>query len=301
MKYVPPIGAQDANAAYVDGNPSAGIEGSLVSAAAIEHPMREIVEVIAAAGLAPSAADLKQLLAAIRRLSLPAGGGTLSGALLGKVGAAAPGNEVNAGYAFDGDVDTGLFCPTNGGLQLAVGGVPFLSRGAGEGSTHFADIPFVPTADPGSEGLEVVNAAFVRAAMASRTLDATLIALANLVTSADRMIYATGEDAFALTVLTAYARTLLAAANAAAARATLGAAPLESPALTGTPTAPTPAAGNNSTRIATTAFVQTTAAAGNPNALVGVAVLGDTGNVLRFTRASGDSFDVIMGWEDNSA
>ncbi len=33
-------------------------------------------------------------------------------------------------------------------------------------------------------------------------------------------------------------------------------APLASPALTGTPTAPTPAAGNNSTRLATTAFVQ---------------------------------------------
>jgi len=38
-------------------------------------------------------------------------------------------------------------------------------------------------------------------------------------------------------------------------------APLESPALTGAPTAPTPAAGNNSTRIATTAYVDAAIAA----------------------------------------
>ncbi len=38
-------------------------------------------------------------------------------------------------------------------------------------------------------------------------------------------------------------------------------APLASPALTGTPTAPTPAAGNNSTQLANTAFVQATIAA----------------------------------------
>src|SRR5437879_681073 len=36
-----------------------------------------------------------------------------------------------------------------------------------------------------------------------------------------------------------------------------GAAPLASPAFTGAPTAPTPAAGDNSTKIATTAFVDT--------------------------------------------
>lgn len=39
-------------------------------------------------------------------------------------------------------------------------------------------------------------------------------------------------------------------------------APLASPAFTGTPTAPTQAAGNNSTRIATTAFVTAAVAAG---------------------------------------
>ena len=85
--------------------------------------------------------------------------------------------------------------------------------------------------------------------------DSTLAALANLTTSANQMIYATGADQFALTPLTAFIRTLLDDADAATALTTIGAAPLVSPALTGTPTAPTAATGTRSTQIATTAFV----------------------------------------------
>ena len=87
-------------------------------------------------------------------------------------------------------------------------------------------------------------------------VDATLTALAGLNTSADRLIYATGADQFALTPLTAFIRTLLDDADAATARATLGAAPLASPALTDTPTTPTAADGTNTAQIASTAFVQ---------------------------------------------
>ena len=54
-------------------------------------------------------------------------------------------------------------------------------------------------------------------------IDALLTALAGLTTAADEMIYATGVDAFAMTSLTAFARTLLDDATAGAARATLGA------------------------------------------------------------------------------
>lgn len=57
-------------------------------------------------------------------------------------------------------------------------------------------------------------------------LDQTLTALAALATVADRLIYATGADTFAVTAFTAFARTLLDDADAATARATLGAAGL---------------------------------------------------------------------------
>jgi hypothetical protein len=73
--------------------------------------------------------------------------------------------------------------------------------------------------------------------------------------------------------VSAFAQGLLDDADAATARATLAAlssadlapyAPLSSPALTGSPTAPTPAAGNSSTAIATSAFVQGELAAKAP-------------------------------------
>ena len=70
MKYVPPVGGA-VNDPYVDANPGSGIEGSPVPAAAIEHPMREILAVISAAGLAPSEADLTQLKKALDTVYAP--------------------------------------------------------------------------------------------------------------------------------------------------------------------------------------------------------------------------------------
>ncbi len=56
----------------------------------------------------------------------------------------------------------------------------------------------------------------------AQPLDATLTALAGLSTSADQMIYATNADAFAMTTLSSFGRSLVDDADSAAARTTLG-------------------------------------------------------------------------------
>ena len=123
-----------------------------------------------------------------------------------------------------------------------------------------------------------------------QAFDAGLTSIAGLSPIADRGIYATGVDTFALFTLTAagraflddadaaaqlttlgvsaFAQTLLDDASQSAMRTTLGlvigtdvmshslSAPLADPALTGIPTAPTAAPGTNTTQIATTAFVK---------------------------------------------
>lgn len=66
-------------------------------------------------------------------------------------------------------------------------------------------------------------AATITTALAGKQpLDATLTALAALATAADKLIYATGSDAFSTTDLTGFARTLIACVDAAAARSALG-------------------------------------------------------------------------------
>jgi len=57
--------------------------------------------------------------------------------------------------------------------------------------------------------------------------DAGLLSIAGLTTAADKMIYATASDTYAVTDLTSFARTLLDDANATAARTTLGVQPLD--------------------------------------------------------------------------
>lgn len=70
--------------------------------------------------------------------------------------------------------------------------------------------------------------------------------------------------------------TSLTAAEAFTTSAVSGLAPLASPALTGTPTAPTPLAGDNTTKLATTAFVQTALNAGVGSTYAAYAASGST-------------------------
>lgn len=67
MKYNPPAGSQDPDAKYVTGQPGK-VRGSAVPAEAVEHPQREIVEVIKKAGLDPDGDDLTQLWQAIGQI-----------------------------------------------------------------------------------------------------------------------------------------------------------------------------------------------------------------------------------------
>ncbi|MEH7848465.1 hypothetical protein [Rhizobium laguerreae] len=75
MQYNAPYGSPDPNAPYVDRNTAAGTSGSRVPAAALEHPQREIMAVLAAAGVTGSSDDLTQLLQAIQFLIAAATGG----------------------------------------------------------------------------------------------------------------------------------------------------------------------------------------------------------------------------------
>lgn len=67
MEYVPPINGDtgDPDRSYINANPGAGQQGSIPAAEAIEHPIREIVNVIEEAGLTPDGGDLTQLYLAI--------------------------------------------------------------------------------------------------------------------------------------------------------------------------------------------------------------------------------------------
>ena len=67
MKYVAPLNGDEENKErpYINANPIHGEEGSILSAEAVEHPMREIVNTIKGAGLIPNEEDLNQLQQAI--------------------------------------------------------------------------------------------------------------------------------------------------------------------------------------------------------------------------------------------
>ena len=98
--------------------------------------------------------------------------------------------------------------------------------------------------------------------------DAGLDSIAGLTTAADKMIYTTASDTYAVADLTSAGRALLDDADAAAQRTTLGlvigtdVAAIASPAFTGSPTATTQAQSDNSTKVATTAYVDIAVAAG---------------------------------------
>lgn len=68
MKYNQPLDkTTDPNASYVNGQPSFGVEGSIIPAEAVELPQREIVNTIVKNGFAPNNVDQEQLARSIQQ------------------------------------------------------------------------------------------------------------------------------------------------------------------------------------------------------------------------------------------
>jgi microcystin-dependent protein len=116
-------------------------------------------------------------------------------------------------------------------------------------SPEFTGVPLAPTASAATNTTQIATTAFVRTEVANLVASAPA-ALDTL----DELAAALGDDAnFASTTATAIGLK----------------APLASPALTGTPTAPTASAGTNTTQIATTEFVQVASPTGAVIAFAG--------------------------------
>jgi hypothetical protein len=153
----------------------------------------------------------------------------------------------------------------------------------------------------------------------AQALDATLTALAGVSTSANSLIYATASDTFTTTTLSSFGRTLIDDADVATARTTLGLGTIATAATTdyvdvtnsqtvagtktfsgsiafsgsgaiaisSSSTAVTQTALDNSTKIATTAYVQTaTRVAVNTQTTSYTLVIGDEGKMIEFNSAS---------------
>ena len=120
-----------------------------------------------------------------------------------------------------------------------------LNAAAPKASPALTGSPTTPTAPPGSNTTQIANTAFVQAAVALLVASAP-----GTLDTLNELAAALGNDAnFSATVTAALAAK----------------APLSSPNLVGTPSAPTAALATNTTQIATTAFVQAVAGAGLPD------------------------------------
>ena len=68
MQYNAPYGSADPNADFLNGNPATGVAGSIIPAAAVGFPQREIVNAITASGQTAENSNLNQLTSAIELL-----------------------------------------------------------------------------------------------------------------------------------------------------------------------------------------------------------------------------------------
>lgn len=115
---VPGIFNADADAAYVNGDPATATEGSYFPNCAIEHPQRELVKIITAAGITPSYTVLDQVAEGVARTA--SGGRVYS--CTGSANAytlAAKGAFVVPKSPFDGQIVEFVVSATNTGASTA--------------------------------------------------------------------------------------------------------------------------------------------------------------------------------------
>jgi hypothetical protein len=129
----------------------------------------------------------------------------------------------------------------------------------------------ITNGESGASVRSKLNAALAKTDLLSGTVARNLDTLADQAHVAAAIAALVASSPAALDTLNELAAALGSDPNFAATMtaALAGKAPLASPALTGNPTAPTQAPGNNTTRLATTAFVAAAVAAGSKPATVG--------------------------------
>ena len=149
--------------------------------------------------------------------------------------------SVSGSVSFDGSADVSIVVST--------------TTLAPKASPAFTGVPTAPTATVGTNSTQLATTAFVKAEIAAQTTATTTAP--GLMSSTDKSKLDGLSQTNVVNVLTSTSTTdaLSAAQGKALNDALVLKAPLASPALTGVPTAPTAAAGTNTTQIASTAFV----------------------------------------------
>lgn len=176
---------------------------------------------------------------------------------------------------------------------LSTANVAALATKADIASPTFTGVPAAPTAAAATNTTQLATTAFVTAALAAAPGGVTsafsrtgaVVAAAGDYT-ATQITNAPAGSIAATTVQAAI--TELDSDNAALSTALASKAPIASPTFSGTPTAPTPAAGTNTTQVATTAFVLANSAAGR-------AVSSFTGTVITPSTTSKDETNLYTG------
>jgi phage-related tail fiber protein len=162
-----------------------------------------------------------------------------------------------------------------------------LGKKANLASPALTGTPTAPTAASGTNTTQLATTAFVKTAISSiPAASETAAGLIELATAAETTA---GSDTTRAVTPKTLATELGKKAN------------LASPALTGTPTAPTAGSGTDTTQLATTAFVKAAISAAGASyapttAVTGASSFTSGGSIVtRFVRANGNTFDVSTG------